>query len=77
MTNLGYAKYGMGPLPSAAAATPIGSGVNNGAVTSDGIGRFSADSPMLWLLGIGAATLGLIAVNTSIKVGKFHASAGI
>lgn len=75
--SLGYAKYGMGPLPAAPAAAPIGAGVHNGSVTSDGIGRFSADSPMLWLLGVGAATLGLIAINTSIKVGKFHASASI
>lgn len=70
-------KYGMETGPLAVVAGPVSAGVHNGSVTSDGVGRFSADSPMLWLLGIGAATLGLIAVNTSIKVGKFHAAASI
>jgi hypothetical protein len=70
-------KYGMETGPLAVVPGAVGAGVHNGSVTSDGIGRFSADSPMLWLLGIGAATLGLIAANTSIKVGKFHASASI
>jgi len=53
--------------------------VANGAVTTAGKHKFlDINSPELWLFGIGAATLGLIAVTTSVRVGplRFTAAAG-
>lgn len=77
MSNVAYAKFNR--MSAAAPATPYGSGAANGAVTSSPGSKslMSGDNPGLWLLGIGAATLGLIAASTSIKVGPFHASASV
>lgn len=70
------AKYGM--IQIVPPPGPSGAGLANGSVTTDpATARFSVDSPMVWLVGIGAATLGLIAASTSIRVGKFRASAQI
>lgn len=72
------AKYNLALVGAAPPVAPVGSGAGNGAVTTDPTsGRFNIDGPMVWLLGIGAATLGLIAVSTSIRVGPFKASASI
>lgn len=73
LTDIGAQKYNMprlqllGTDPSAAA---------NGAVTTvnSHVGRLDADNPMLWLIGIGAVTLGLVAFSTHVRVGKFTAS---
>lgn len=55
--------------------TPDASAVNNAAVTS-GItpGRFSISNPMVWLLGIGAVTIGLVGASTHVRAGSFKAS---
>ena len=50
----------------------------NGAVTTTGRPKFwDVESPELWLVGIGAVTLGLIAVSTSVKVGPLHFAGSI
>jgi len=51
------------------------SALNNSAVTTAGsVGRWDLDNPMLWLVGIGAVTLGLVATSTHVRVGGFRAS---
>lgn len=64
-------KFGMADtIPS---PLPVGSGAGNGVVTTTPAHRAFLDpqSPELWLVGIGAACLGLIALSTSVKVGPF------
>lgn len=74
MTAMGV-KYNLGSAPA------IGSnhsGAANGAVTGYNqppASAFHPDNPMLWLVGLGAVTLGLIGVSTHVRVGKI--SAGI
>jgi hypothetical protein len=56
-----------------------------GAARSAGPGAFDAaaaklwhpDNPLFWFGVIAAATFGLVAGSTSIKVGPFRASAGV
>lgn len=76
--NLGTAKYGMPTLAPATATA--GAGASNGIVATERgfSGRLDPENPMLWLLGIGAVTLGLVAASTSVRVGpvKVSASAG-
>ncbi len=73
-TAIGTAKYGM------AYQQPSGrddSAAANGAVTSGHAhvaSMRSAENPAVWLLGIGAVTLGLVAFSTSVRVGKLSAS---
>lgn len=69
-------KYGM-HVTLAPSDQNGGAGASNGAVTGDVRRLLDPDNPMLWLLGIGAATLGLIAFNGSVRVGPAHASAGV
>ena len=73
-TDIGSRKYGMsleqtyGTDLSAAA---------NGAVTtaaSHATG-LNLENPMIWLVGVGAVTLGLVAFSSHVRVGKFNASA--
>lgn len=73
MTNfLGSSKYGM---PYAPIAIPASTGLDN-AVTPSNVGRGQLDpeNPMLWLLAIGAVTLGLVAASTHVRVGPVSAS---
>lgn len=75
-TPIGAAKYGMALQQS------IGQDVSaaaNGAMTtvaSHGSGH-SVGNPMIWLLGIGAVTLGLVSFSTHVGDGKISASAKI
>jgi hypothetical protein len=73
-TTIGTAKYGMAYQQPAGADQ---SAAANGAVTSANshVTRMSAENPAVWLVGIGAVTLGLVAFSTSVRVGKFAASA--
>lgn len=68
-------KYGAahGLTLNPAGAIP-GQGASNGAVTTVPFGKFDVDNPMLWLVGIGAATLGLVFASTSVRVGPLRAS---
>jgi hypothetical protein len=73
MDHIGTMKYGM------ASQQPTGadqSAAANGAVTSinSHVTSLSAENPALWLLGLGAITLGLVAFSTSVRVGKISAS---
>jgi hypothetical protein len=70
-------KYGMHLTLAPSDQTVGGAGASNGAVTGGAKALLDPENPMLWLLGIGAATLGLIAFNTSVRVGPVHASGGI
>ncbi len=74
LNPVGAAKYGMAMQPSFGADV---SGAANGAVTTAHSYQNGLDSPMLWLLGIGAVTLGLVAASTHVRVGKFNASASV
>ena len=62
-----------------AMAAPLGadhSGAANGAITGRESNIASAvhpDNPMLWLVGLGAVTLGLIGFSTHVRVGKISA----
>jgi hypothetical protein len=66
-------KYGMHTLTLAPMSEP-GSGASNGAISGDVHKLLDPDNPMLWLLGIGAATLGLVAASTSLRVGPVRGS---
>jgi hypothetical protein len=73
-------KYGMHNLTLAPAPSDanIGSGASNGAVvTHPALGRLNPENPMLWLLGIGAVTLGLIGATTSVRFGPIRGSASV
>jgi len=77
MDSLGVAKYGM-PAAMVEPAQPFGTGVSNGAVTTRHAKRFlDAENPDLWLVGIGAVTLGLIAFSTSVHIGPLALSASV
>ena len=70
--NGAAAKYNIDPY------TPAGAdyhGAANGAVTSrdSNVGSFNAENPMVWLVGIGAVTLGLVAFSTHVRVGNLRA----
>lgn len=75
MSSLAAVKYGMPQLTSVGSA-PVAVGASNGAVTTGpGPHRFlDPESPELWLVGIGAVMLGLIAVSTSVRVGPVRLS---
>lgn len=51
-----------------------GSGASNGAVASSTRSKLDPENPFLWLLGLGALTLGLVAASTSLRVGPVRAS---
>jgi hypothetical protein len=78
MTALGSAKYGMPQLTSVG-TMPVAAGASNGAVTpGSGRRRFlDPGSPELWVIGIGAAMLGLIAVSTSVRVGPVRLAGAV
>lgn len=65
-------KYGMARVQLAGTDT---SGAANGAVTSGQLATHSIENPMVWLIGIGAVTLGLVAFSTHVRIGAFKASA--
>lgn len=72
-------KYGMhsGGL-TLAPAMEVGSGVTNGAVTPGGIrGLLDPENPAFWLISIAAATLGLVAASTSLRVGPVRGSVNV
>lgn len=69
--NLAGAVSSAGPVaPPPEAATLHGHAIT----TRTGPSRFSADNPMVWLVGVGAVTLGLVAFSTHVRVGEFSAS---
>lgn len=70
-TAIGSRKYGMARLQVIGADQ---SGAANGAVAGAYPAVHSIENPMVWLVLIGATTLGLIAFSTSVRVGKFSAS---
>ena len=73
----GAAKYGM-PTLSAPAQPFVATAASNGSVNGQGRKKFTdPDNPELWLVGIGALTLGLIAVSTSVRVGPLHFAGSI
>ena len=77
VATLGAAKYGMpdvGPQGSA----PVAPGASNGAAgTTGGRGFWDVESPEIWLFGLGAVMLGLIAVSTSVRVGPLKLSGSV
>lgn len=66
-------KYNM---PAYAPQGADNSGAANGAVTgiNANLGQLGPTNPALWLLGIGAITLGLVAFSTHVRVGGVSAS---
>lgn len=84
---IGATKYGMLSLgQSAAAPAAAAPAASNGAVTNANTGTgtsskwtavLSPSTAEAWVIGIGAAMFGLIAVSTSVRVGKMHVSAGV
>lgn len=81
-SSIGAAKYGM--LDLAQPAAPAAPAASNGAVTtgdritgSSGWREvLSPSTAEMWVIGIGAVMLGLIAVSTSVRIGKFRAELG-
>lgn len=74
--NLATAKYGMpaaGPTGPATAPPPAAS---NGALTTGAAGKL-VDDPAVWLVGLAAVMLGLIGVNSSLRVGPLHGEIGV
>lgn len=69
--SLGKSKYNLdsGPVEPTAAALH-GSAI---VTPSHRHGWLDPESPQLWLFGIGAVTLGLVAFSTHVRVGKFSA----
>lgn len=65
------AKYGMSIYGPAGDDTAAG----NGAVTTAGshVATMNPENPVVWLLGIAAATLGLIGFSTHVRVGPARA----
>ena len=76
MSSYAAAKYGMPALSSNVTSLPVAQAASNGAVTTGAATRkfLNPESPELWLVGIGAVMLGLIAVSTSVRVGPFRVS---
>lgn len=74
MNTLGNSKYNMNVMQPYGADV---SAVSSSAVTTNDshLGSLNADNPMVWLVGIGAVTLGLVAFSTHVRIGKFSASA--
>lgn len=72
----GAGKYGMSSFP-AQSATPLAAAVSNGAMAHGSVHPpvLSAQSPILWIVGIGALTFGFIAVSTSVRIGPLRLSA--
>lgn len=73
LATIGTQKYNMATMPAIGSDV---SGAANGAVTTveSHATSLNPDNPMLWLLGLGAVTLGLVAFSTHVRVGKFSAS---
>lgn len=70
-------KYGA-PVYQASSPDTGASAITAAAVTSGNApGRLSLENPVIWLVGIGAATLGLIAVSTHARVGPLKASVSV
>lgn len=71
-----------GPKYNMPASQPLSADVSaaaGGAVTGiyANVGQLSPQNPALWLLGIGAVTLGLVAFSTHVKVGPAAASVSV
>lgn len=47
---------------------------SNSAVTTTGPAGLSLENPLLWLVGLGAVTIGLAAVSVSGRIGPIKAS---
>lgn len=69
-----------GLLPGMAPATQAGAipsiGRSAGPTSIGDSPPWHPDNPLFWFAGLAAVTIGLIAVNTSVRVGPFKASAG-
>lgn len=74
MTSMATMKYG-GGLAAYGPTHRDESAAANGAVTTAGSHSASVNgqNPMVWLVGIGALTLGLIAFSTHVRVGNIRA----
>lgn len=71
-TFVGAQKYGMSRIQLVGTDT---SAASVGAVTPGGTAaKVSLDNPMVWLVAVGAVTLGLVAFSTHVRIGKFNAS---
>lgn len=70
------AKYG---LPSNAPATSVDSPLASaaGPSPSNAAPPWHADSPLFWFGAIAAATFGLLAVSTSVRVGPAKAAVSL
>lgn len=71
------AKYGLDPgAPASAIDSPLHSA--GGPAIGDVLPPWHMDSPLFWFGAIAAATFGLLAVSTSVRVGpvRVAASAG-
>lgn len=74
MSDYAVGKYNMprrAPVSGDAAAAGT-----SGAVTTvlSRAGSHKADDPMVWLFGLAAVTVGLVAFSTHVRVGKVNAS---
>jgi hypothetical protein len=67
----GGAKYGLSAMQP---LTKDLHAASNGAVQA-AQSSTAAENPLVWLVGIGALTLGLVAVSTSVRIGPLRASA--
>jgi hypothetical protein len=72
MTSFGVAKYNINGHQTLSADQ---SGAANGAVTTrdSHVASVNAENPFVWLFGLGALTLGLVAFSTHVRVGNIRA----
>jgi hypothetical protein len=72
MYSVGFAKYGM---HDSAPPNRDRIAANNAAVTTTDshVTGINPENPFVWLVGIGALTLGLVAFSTHVRVGNVRA----
>lgn len=71
-STIGVQKYNFDAHP---AYTPDASGIGGAVTTAESHSTsINIDNPLVWLVGIGAVTLGLVAFSTHVRVGSFNAS---
>lgn len=73
MNGLGHELYGMPITP----VSPMDAAILHGSALTTApspVGRLDPENPMIWLVGLGALTLGLVAFSTSVKLGPLKAS---
>jgi hypothetical protein len=70
--------YGIAPVaPALMESSPPALAQSAGPSTFDAARPWSPDSPIFWLVGLAAATLGLIGFATSVRVGPARAAIAV